>query len=120
MTFLRTRLIYLLLAALIIGCSLAECVAQGPRPGRFTFPPRSVRSRDIDQKHIKLELAFDFESQVMKGKATVKFAPFKSLSSISFDAEEMAINQATQGGKPLKFSIAPGKLEVQFAEPIEA
>ena len=117
---LAIRCSYFLFALLLVVGSMAVCVAQGPRPGRFTFPTRSVRSREIDQKHIKLELVFDFESQIMKGKATVVFSAFQPVSTISFDAEEMTISQVTQGGKPLKFSLTPGKLEVQLPQAIEA
>lgn len=115
----RPRILYLIILTLLGLVAAADCVAQGPRPGRFTFPPRSIRSRDIDQKHIKLELAFDFESQSIKGKATVKFSPYKSISTISFDAEEMTISQVTHDAQPLKFSVAPGKLEVQFPNPLD-
>ena len=40
--------------------------AQGDRRGTFTQPNRSVRSRDVDQRHIRLELQFDFEEQILK------------------------------------------------------
>lgn len=113
------RALVLSLILLSLG-ALDSAFAQGPRPGRFTFPTRSVRSRDLDQKHIKLELAFDFEAQIMKGKATVKFSAFKPLTTIAFDAEEMAINQVTLAGKPVKYAVTPGKLEIQLTEPIEA
>jgi aminopeptidase N len=114
----RVPYAFLILIAIFSVTDLG--VAQGPRPGRFTFPSRSIRSRDIDQKHIKLELGFDFDKQEMSGKATVKFAPYRRLQSIAFDAEEMTISEVTAGKKPLKFTVTPGKLEVQFAEPIEA
>src|SRR2546423_50993 len=54
----------------IVSCS--QLLAQQPasRTGPFTQPPRSVRSRAIDQQHVRLDLKFDWEKQEMKGKAS--------------------------------------------------
>jgi len=62
------RFILLLLLALFPSTLLAQ--QPGPRTGPFTAPQRSVRSRAIDQQHVRLDLKFDWEKQEMKGKAT--------------------------------------------------
>ena len=39
------------------------------RVGPFTQPARSVRSRPIDQQHVKLDLRFDWDKQELRGRA---------------------------------------------------
>jgi len=69
-----------------LGCCLFGALGLGvemaaPRPawaqdrrGPFTAEPRSVRSRDVDQQHIRLDLKVDLESQTFRGQATQRWA----------------------------------------------
>lgn len=67
--------------------------AQGDRRGTFTQPNRSVRSRDVDQRHIRLELQFDFEKQILNGRAVLDLLPFRPLKRVSLDAAEMRVRR---------------------------
>ena len=66
---------------------------QGDRRGPFTQPRRSVRSRDIDQRHIRLELGFDFDKRVLTGRAVLHLSPFRPLARVALDAAEMTVRQ---------------------------
>ena len=87
------RFILFLLLALFTSTLLAQ--QPGPRTGPFTAPQRSVRSRAIDQQHVRLDLKFDWEKQEMKGKATHTLSLLAPASSIELDAAEMAIGEVT-------------------------
>ncbi len=62
------------------------------RRGTFVLPPRSVRDRDFDQRHIRLELTFSLEDQKVTGRVVHRLAPFVPLAAIELDAAEMKIS----------------------------
>lgn len=83
---------------LLIGSATGQ-----QRPGPFTKSPRSVRSRDVDQQHIRLELRFDWDKQEVQGKARLELKPFKPIESLTLDAAEMQIVRVgveTTGAQP--------------------
>jgi aminopeptidase N len=103
----------------IIALSLAATGLAAQRRGAFTEPPRSVRSRDVDQRHIRLELVLDWEHQEVRGRATETLAPFAPLEELVLDAAEMKIDQVAladdQGNpkeKKLKFNACGDKLGI--------
>ena len=61
----------------------------------ITHAARSVRTREIDQQHIRLDLRFDWEKQQADGKATLTLAPFKTTKEITLDAAGMRIGVQT-------------------------
>ncbi|MEZ6112151.1 MAG: M1 family aminopeptidase [Pirellulaceae bacterium] len=77
-------------AALFAGISEQPTAAQDRR-GPFTTAPRSIRTREVDQQHIRLDLRFDLDAQAIDGRATIRFAPFKPLKTLTLDAAEMKI-----------------------------
>ncbi|MBC7852726.1 MAG: hypothetical protein IAF94_04745, partial [Pirellulaceae bacterium] len=87
------RFILLLLLALLPSTLFAQEPAA--RTGPFTAPQRSVRSRAIDQQHVRLDLKFDWEKQEMKGKASHTLSLLAPASSIELDAADMAIGEVT-------------------------
>jgi aminopeptidase N len=88
--YARFASLVLLLASLITAWPNGTLNAQDRR-GAFTAPPRSVRSRDIDQQHLKLEMMFKWEEQEVYCIATHKLATFKPLREIKLDAAELRI-----------------------------
>src|SRR5688572_27127449 len=86
----RLARVLCLLAGLI---ALSPCCPAGgqDRRGAFTAPVRSVRSRDIDQQHIRLDLRFDWERQQIDATATHRLALFKPLTQITLDAADLQI-----------------------------
>lgn len=77
------------------------------RRGPFTQSARSVRTRKIDQQHVKLELNFDWTQQVLKGRASHMLTLITPASSIELDAEDMVIDKVelvpdSLAGQPTK------------------
>lgn len=70
-------------------------LAAQDRRGVFTAPPRSVRSREIDQQHIRLELDFDFDQQQIDCRALQRVKLFQPLSTITLDAADLQIQKVT-------------------------
>lgn len=104
--------------ASFLACSSA--LAQDRR-GPFIHEPRSVRTREVDQKHIRLELRFDLDKQQFDGRAVLHLSPYKALSAVTIDAAGMkiksvaAINQAPQKGeRELKFETKGHSLIVKL------
>lgn len=68
-------------------------------------PVNWIRSRDIDVKHVAIDLRFDWDKESAYGTTTVTLAPFASTNKIALDAAAMTINHvALADGTPLKFS----------------
>jgi len=86
------------------------------RTGPFTHARRSVRSRDFDQRHLKLELDVAWEERRIEAVATHKVAAYKSIDALMFDAVDMKIHSARllEGERvtDLKIHQDRGQLEV--------
>jgi aminopeptidase N len=100
------------------GFALAQA-----RPGPFTQPPRSVRSRTIDQDHVALDLKFNFDQQRIDGVATHSLSLFQPARSIDLDAAGMKIERVellpTEGGgltspQPVKFRHGGESLSIDL------
>lgn len=101
-----------LLASVFLTCS-RELSGQA-RPGPFTAPPKSLRTREIDQQHIRLELAFDFEKQAIQGKAIHKLELFRPAKTVQLDAADMNISGVTLQAKK-EGSAAIERKKLDFA-----
>lgn len=80
--------------AIVVGV-VARADAQS-RGGPFTHPERSVRSRDVDQQHVRLELDFDFEKQSFRGRAIHTLSLYRPLTAVELDAAEMKVESAAR------------------------
>ena len=68
-------------------------------------PVNWIRSRQIDVKHIAIDLKFDWEKESAFGVTTITVAPFKDTNKIMLDAAAMTINSVkTVGGADLKYA----------------
>jgi len=78
----------------------------GGKPGIKKLPPINyVRSREVDIKHLALDLRFDWDKEQVIGTTTVNLAPFKDLNKFYLDAASMTINSVTlTNGIALKFN----------------
>ena len=83
------RFLLVLFLALFMGSRGLDQQRIGP----FTQPPRSVRSRVIDQQHVKLELQFDWGKQEMKGRASHTLSLLAPASTVELDAADMVIGE---------------------------
>ncbi len=87
------RLILSGFAALFFVASVCVPDALGQtRPGPFTASPKSLRTREVDQQHVRLDLKLDLEQQAVVGKATHKLELFKPAKTVQLDAAEMNIS----------------------------
>jgi aminopeptidase N len=93
-------------ALLVLPFSL-EAAERGTGP--FTSSPRSVRSRDIDQQHVRLDLRFDFGKQSFSGRAVHRLNLFRAVPSIELDAADMKIEKVelAKGTENTKANFAP-------------
>ena len=68
-------------------------------------PVNWVRSRNIDVKHIDVDLRFDWDKTQAIGTATILFAPFRDTDKFTLDAAMMTIDSITlANGGTLKFN----------------
>lgn len=73
-------------------------------------PVNWIRSRNIDVKHIAIDLKFDWEKESAIGVSTVTLAPFTSTDKIKLDAASMTIASVKNAlGKDLKYSYDGAK-----------
>lgn len=103
---------YCSLVALLLVVGPAE--AQDRR-GPFNAETRSVRTREIDQQHIRLEMKVDLDKQEFQSRATLTVSPYKSISSIALDAAEMRIERVAVGAaldQVVKHELKGGSLHV--------
>jgi aminopeptidase N len=122
---LTVRALFLLL----LSCAATDLFGQA-RPGPFTAPPKSLRTREVDQQHIKLDLKFDFEQQAVEGKVTHRLEMFKPLKTITLDAADMKIKgvvlRGEKDGKPaeptqtLKFAHRNSQLVIDLPKELPA
>ena len=80
--------------------------APPPQARSFELPGDSVHyapDRPADVKHVKLEIALDFEQETVSGTVYTTFsALYDDLQTVSFDAVELHIEHAAlEDGKPL-------------------
>ena len=68
-------------------------------------PVNWIRSREIDVKHIAIDLRFDWDKESAYGTTTVTLAPFYATNKVALDAASMTINSVTLAdGTALKFN----------------
>ncbi|GAC1683060.1 MAG: M1 family aminopeptidase [Ktedonobacteraceae bacterium] len=70
--------------------------------------------RPADVRHVKLEVALDFEQEMVSGTASTTFsALYEEVKTISLDAEELQIERVTlAGGEKLSYAYTGKKLIV--------
>jgi aminopeptidase N len=70
-------------------------------------PVNYIRSREIDVKHVLVDLKFDWDKEQAFGTTAITVAPFKNTSKIYLDAAFMTINSVKlASGTALKFNYA--------------
>jgi aminopeptidase N len=80
-----------------------------PATDRKLPRPNWIRSRQIDVKHIALDLRFDWQKKQVYGTAAITFAPFNKTDRIALDAGMLTINSVTlPNGTLLKFNYDGG------------
>ena len=94
--------------------------------GRRQFQPEHVepkwpRDRVADIRHIKIEIALDFDSKSISGTATHRVgAIIDGVNRLEFDAAEMTISEVRAGGTAVGFDHDDGRLKVTLARALKA
>lgn len=108
----------LIVAALMTSLvSSAQFVGNGSFEGkRRTYLDDGAwapRERNVDFKHMRLELSFETSQGLVKGKVTHRFSPLRNtVDSIWLDGIEMRILDATMNGKAAKTRVEKNGLWV--------
>jgi len=95
--------------------------ARGPRP--FALPgavARYARDKTVKVKHVRLDVALDFEKRRIDGTATTTLAALMGgLGAVTLDALELEIRSVIDGaGRALAYSHDGEKLAITFAAPL--
>ncbi len=108
---------FLCLLSAVLAPSVTLAQAR-PGPGPFTQPPRSVRSRAIDQQHVALWLKFDFDQQRIDGQAVHTLSLFQPASTVDLDAAGMKVDGVSLAGalssQVLKFRHTGQQLTIEL------
>lgn len=109
----RSLVLFVLVSTFLVATMASAQARRGP----FTRPPRSVRSRIVDQQHIRLELRFDWQEQSFTGRAVHTLEPFQPIKQVEFDAAEMKIERVRLLGAdgqatPLEHETRAGQVGV--------
>jgi aminopeptidase N len=87
-----------------------------PKARSFELPGDTVHyapNRPADVKHVKLDIALDFDQETISGTAsTTFFTLYDDLKTVTFDAVELHIEGVKLDGKALEFSNDDKKLIV--------
>ncbi len=68
-------------------------------------PVNYIRSRNIDVKHVAIDLRFDWDKEQAYGSTVVTLEPFKDMNKFYLDAAAMTVNSVTlSNGMALKFN----------------
>jgi len=80
---------------------------------------RVPRERFVDMQHLKLEISFEPEKGLVKGKVEHQFTVLqKSVDHIELDAINMEIKSIKMGEKELKYDYNDKIISIQFQSPL--
>lgn len=78
-----------------------------------------ARDREIDVKHVRLELDPDFEARSLAGKATLTFAPIaKPLARLRLDAVDLAVSAVESSAAIRDWDVGKSAIIVTFAQEV--
>ena len=102
--FIRAAILCLALSLCAPASLYAQTQARAQRQQALP-PAQYIPDQDYDQRHIALDLRFDWEHEQALGTATITFAPLRAdLGSVVFDAADMSFASVRLAdGTPLKY-----------------
>ena len=78
-----------------------------------------ARDREIDVKHVRLELDPDFTHRRLAGKATLTFAPIaKPLTQLRLDAVDLAVSAVDSSAALKDWDVGKTAITLTFTQPI--
>ena len=79
----------------------------------------TYREHPLDITRMKVEVQFEPEKGLVKGKVTHSFTVLqKKVDSVFFDAPGIAIKKATLNGQPLAYSVQPKGIWIKPSSPL--
>lgn len=78
-----------------------------------------ARDREIDVKHVRLELDPDFDHRSLAGKATLTFAPIaKPLTQLRLDAVDLAVSAVASSAELKDWDAGKTAITLTFTQPV--
>lgn len=78
-----------------------------------------ARDREIDVKHVRLELDPDFDHRSLAGKATLTFAPIaKPLTQLHLDAVDLAVSEVASSAELKDWDAGKTAITLTFTQPV--
>lgn len=108
--FLRSPLTLILAIAVCCTGLAPTAVFSSRADDTKKLPPTNwIRSRNLDVKHIAIDLRFDWQKKQGYGTTAVTLTPFNATGKIALDAGMLTINSISlSSGTPLKFKYDGG------------
>lgn len=98
------KLAFAAFSLLHLTCSISHLSAQVKTRSYIYDPLLAPREHVVDFQHLKLEVSFEPQKSLVKGKVTHTFTPLRpKVDSIVLDAINMDIKSITLNGKPAKY-----------------
>jgi aminopeptidase N len=104
------------------------CACKQHLRARFPFDPdaahagngrKYARDREIDVKHVRLELDPDFDHRSLAGRATLTFAPIaKPLTRLRLDAVDLAVSAVESSAALKDWDVGKTAIILTFTQPI--
>jgi aminopeptidase N len=114
-------------AAVIARAEESADEIQCRKSSAFLAPPESsdyrkyAPSREIDIRHVAIEVTPDFTNRTLAGKATISFKPIaKPFGELSLDAVDLRVTAVNSSEKILDYRVKDDKIIVTFERPIPA
>lgn len=80
---------------------------------------RYARDREIDVKHVRLELDPDFGKRSLSGKATLTFIPIaKPLAQLRLDAVGLAVSKVESSASLRDWDVGKNAITLTFTQPV--
>jgi aminopeptidase N len=107
---------------MVMALCLTITMLQGqesPTARWYYEPQYEPPERQVDMLHMRLEVSFEPEKGLVKGRVTHRFTPLRQrVDSLFFNAPGIRIVSAWMDGSPLPFTISPAGITVSFARPL--
>ena len=82
-------------------------------------PANRTKDRQVDIKHIKINVSVDLKAKSVFGHVTHTLSPLRSnLSSFVLHGDDMKIRRIRMGGKDIKYTHSGNEIHIDLPNPI--
>ncbi|MGA2863926.1 MAG: M1 family aminopeptidase [Verrucomicrobiota bacterium] len=97
------------------GFAWARCLARADSPAPRQYAP----DREVELRHLALDVTPDFKRRTIEGKATLRFQPLaRPLGELKLDAVDLDVRSVTATAELRAWQVTSDKLVLTFAAPI--